>query len=338
MADQKISQLDPAGTLTGSEVYPAVQSAGNVKITLSATKAYCTADLVIGEDVQAYDPDTAKLDVAQDWPARQTFNDGVHIGDLDGSNVAQLVWERNGIHRWSLFRNQTAESGADSGSNLDLYSYDDAGNLNDLIFRVTRSTGVLDFKIAPTLNGASYYVAGGTDVAVADGGTGGSTARAAAANLQLLRVIGHSGVASVLTGSTSETILATIPIAAGELGPNGFVELDEGWSCTNDASTKTVRTRFGASGAGTGGTIFDTATPTSVAAQRRLLAFSNRNSASSQVSLSTGQAGGTGAVSAPTTMSIDSSSATEIVITGQLADSADTLTLERYTVKLYYGA
>lgn len=148
----------------------------------------------------------------------------------------------------------------------------------------------------------------------------------------------HSAVAVPLTGSVAETVMATIAIGAGELGPNGFVEIDKAFSCTNDASTKTIRTRIGASGAGTGGTLMDSGTPTSVAAQRRLPAIHNRNSASSQVCTGTGAAGSTGSTNAPSTAAINTANASEVVITGQLADSADTLTLEHYTVKIYYGA
>jgi len=181
-------------------------------------------------------------------------------------------------------------------------------------------------------------VTGITDLAIADGGTAASTARGAAANLAVPRVIYHSAVAVPLTGSTSETLMATIPVAAGEMGPNGFVEIDVLWSCTNNANGKTIRARLATSGSGLTGTLVDSGTPTSVAAQRRLILVSNRNSASSQVSGSTGQAGGTGSISAPSTAAIDTSAASEIGITGQLTNSGDTLTLERVVARLYYGA
>jgi hypothetical protein len=116
----------------------------------------------IGVTVQGYDADTAKLDVAQDWSEPQTFNYGVHIGEPDVSTPAQLVFERNDLHRWSFFRNITAESGADAGSNFDLYSHDDAGSVKNLIFRVTRSTGVLNFSIQPTISGSNILKA--TDI------------------------------------------------------------------------------------------------------------------------------------------------------------------------------
>jgi len=40
MADKKISQLDAAGTLTGAELLPGVQSGGNVKVDINTVKAF----------------------------------------------------------------------------------------------------------------------------------------------------------------------------------------------------------------------------------------------------------------------------------------------------------
>ncbi len=164
------------------------------------------------------------------------------------------------------------------------------------------------------------------------------SAVATANSLSTPRVIYNSAVAVPLTGSTSETLIATIPIAADEMGANGFVEIDVVWSCTNNANTKTVRARLAASGSGLTGTILDSATPTSVAGQRRSITIANRNSASSQVSGSSGSTSGTGAINAPSTAAINTANASEIGITAQLATGTDTITLERITAKLYYGA
>ncbi len=204
--------------------------------------------------------------------------------------------------------------------------------------RTAGELGTISTQAANNVAITGGSVTGITDLAIADGGTAAGTARGAAANLGTPRVIYHSAVAVVLTGSTSETLMATIPIAAGEMGPNGYVEIDALWSCTSNGNTKTIRERIAASGSGLTGTIIDSGTPTSVAAQRRLTLISNRNSASSQVSGSTGAAGGTGSISAPSTAAINTANASEIGITAQLADAGDTVTLERVTARLYYAA
>lgn len=45
MADTKISDMTAAGTLSGSELIPGVQSAGNVKLTVDQVKAYVLAQI-----------------------------------------------------------------------------------------------------------------------------------------------------------------------------------------------------------------------------------------------------------------------------------------------------
>lgn len=290
-------------------------------------------DTQLGVTVQAYDADTAKLDVIQDWTARQTFNDGVYVNNTGASDPTQIVLERDGAHRWAFFRNNTAESGADAGSNLDLYSYTDAGSLKDLIYRITRSSGVLDFKVAPTLNGAAYYTAGGTDVPVTDGGTGASTAIAATANLGAPYIIAQSGAAVSHTGNTNETALVTVTIPADVMGANGTIDVETVWSYTNNANNKTLRVRFG----GVSGTQYLSNIVTTSVAVRDFRSIVNRNSKSSQVgSHNTGVlAGGWGSNSAAVmTSSVNTANAVDLVISGQLAIGTDTVTLEYYKVTL----
>ncbi len=101
MPDQKISAMTPAGALTGAEIVPVVQGGANVRTSIADMASYgnnlvslsslgasangitlightfaqmrADLDLEIGVDVQAYDADTAKTDVAQSWTANQTF-------------------------------------------------------------------------------------------------------------------------------------------------------------------------------------------------------------------------------------------------------------------------
>lgn len=151
------------------------------------------------------------------------------------------------------------------------------------------------------------------------------------------KVIGASGAAVALTGSTSETLLATIPIPAGELGLNGAVIVTVYFSMTNNANNKTPRVRFGASGAGLSGSNIHGPVQASVAGYRGQAMIMNRNSLSSQVTAPAGLGAGgwnTSTGTNPGTSSIDTSAATEIAISGQLATGTDTLTLEYYTVEI----
>lgn len=152
------------------------------------------------------------------------------------------------------------------------------------------------------------------------------------------RIIAQSAVAASHTGDTNETALATIAIPANAMGLNGRLSGQLSWALTSTANGKTLRVRFGASGAGLSGTqIMAVTNVTSLASVTFLFSFANRGSASSQVgsvpvSSNTGL-GGSGALGMPTA-AIDTTAASEIVISGALANSGETITLESYYVEL----
>lgn len=195
-------------------------------------------------------------------------------------------------------------------------------------------TGAGDMAI----EGNGVYRAGGTDVALADGGTGASTAILAAQNLSVpYSIVDFTPVP--LTGTTSETVLATIPIAAGQMGTKGCVQVLAFFSNNNSANNKTVRTRFGASGAGTGGTQLTSAIQTTNIQLLFNQILGNANSASSQVaSTILGDDGWGSAAGANATAAINTANASEMVISGQLANSGDTLTLLGYIAYIHYKA
>jgi hypothetical protein len=146
-------------------------------------------------------------------------------------------------------------------------------------------------------------------------------------------VIGQSAVAQSVTGTTTETTLATITIPAGLMGANGRIEIETLWSFTNSANNKIMRTKFG-------GTSYSAVTATTRASFRTSAFVANRNATNSQVG---GQNGGIGTelgpygtgTGSPTTTAIDTTSAVNITLTAQLANTGETITLEAYSVKLF---
>lgn len=66
-----------------------------------------------------------------------------------------LQWRTNNALRWDLYANATAESGSNAGSDLILNGFSDDGATAIPVYSVKRSTGVLDFKINPTINGSA---------------------------------------------------------------------------------------------------------------------------------------------------------------------------------------
>ncbi len=131
----------------------------------------------------------------------------------------------------------------------------------------------------------------------------------------------------VLTGSTSGVTLATIIIPAGLLGANGKLKIYPLWSTTNNANFKTLRAVFG-------GSVCTTMISQSVPNNSGLVIIRNINSESVQKcssGLVAGIGSSSGSISSPT---VDTTAATNITISGQLAVGTDTLTLEDLFVEV----
>ncbi len=167
-------------------------------------------------------------------------------------------------------------------------------------------------------------------------GTGSPTAtmsRYACAGFGSEYILAASAAASSHTGDTNETTLATITVPANALGANGYVVIESLWTVTNSANNKIVRTKFGA-------TTMMSATFTTQATYNNLVRISNRNATNSQVSSTTTVgAGGWGqSTSATNTAAIDTTASVSVTLTGQLANTGETITLESYVARLYYQA
>jgi hypothetical protein len=153
----------------------------------------------------------------------------------------------------------------------------------------------------------------------------------------LWQLVAAYGAASSHTGDTNETVLATISLPGGLMGPNGVVRVTSLWSYTNSGNNKTMRTRLG----GIAGTSHATTVTTATASARVQCQINNRNSQSSQVSAPAGFGSGVmfgvsgGAL---TTGTIDTSTSQDIVLTAALANSGETITLESYIVEVAYAA
>lgn len=152
------------------------------------------------------------------------------------------------------------------------------------------------------------------------------------------QILDASAVAVSHTGSTTETVLATISIPAAAMGPNGLLRVSTVWSF-NGASGKTPRIRLG--GAAGDAFLSSSASTSVLMHDRREIA--NRNSEASQIgsySASFGSAGGWGTLTSGSlvTSTVDTSTAQDLVISGQLVDGLDTISLESYLVELFYQA
>ncbi len=153
------------------------------------------------------------------------------------------------------------------------------------------------------------------------------------------QIIGASGVSSAtLTGTTTETALATVVVPGGAMGANGLLRITTLSSCSSSANNKTIRARIGGTSPTTGASVLSVANTTGIAHMNQKVVW-NRNSQSSQVGMTAAVtnafASNTGAVP---TYSIDTSVDFNLMITGTLADIADSMALESYLVELCYQA
>ena len=151
------------------------------------------------------------------------------------------------------------------------------------------------------------------------------------------RIIAQSAAQLTLTGgvANTETVIATITIPAGALGPNGRIRSTVLWGCNNNGNTKRFRQRFN----GLAGTIYSSQDVTTSTCFRSQIEIANRNALNSQVGApnSIAAAFGTSAGSLVTS-AIDTSAAVDLVLTGTLVTAnTDTITIESYLVELLGG-
>lgn len=145
-------------------------------------------------------------------------------------------------------------------------------------------------------------------------------------------LLSKSGTASAITGTGTETILATITVPPNTLGANGQIRIRTYWTIPNNADTKTLKVRLGTAGI-TAATISSSAI-TTFASPEINVDVQNLNATNSQNSFSEGSRGTDGLVTTVLlTSSVDMTVAENIYLTGTLGTTSDTITLTGYSVE-----
>lgn len=186
---------------------------------------------------------------------------------------------------------------------------------------------VNDLTIASGATGAFFGTIRGTLTNNARG-----TFKVFSRNVNSPEAFGLSGAAIAHTGTTSETTLATVSIPAGAMGPNGFARVTSFWTYTNNANNKIPRVKFG-------GTTVTGPTLTTTNSYEDIVHVKNANNQAVQIfpseiqnqvfiPLNAGASAG----------AVNTANAFDITFTAQLADAADTITLQYYLVEIIYGA
>lgn len=154
-----------------------------------------------------------------------------------------------------------------------------------------------------------------------------------AASRQDVQTLPGSAEAVSVSATTSEEILRTITIPGTLLAKNGSIEIDLQGSVNSTADDKTLRVRFGT--IGTSSAICFAAVVTASFGNRYLVTIQNRNNEASQVAFQAGVTGASGV--AALTPAVNTAIDQNIYITGQKETAGDTLTLERYSIRLLGG-
>jgi len=144
-----------------------------------------------------------------------------------------------------------------------------------------------------------------------------------------VEVLASSAIAASCTSTGTDEVLASFTINAGILGVNSILQIEPLWTFTSSANNKICKVKIA------GATVYSATRTTSVK-EAPLIVLANRNSLASQIQPydNTYVTAGSGG---PATYTIDFSVAVTVEITGQRANSGDSLKLEYFRVLHFVG-
>lgn len=145
-------------------------------------------------------------------------------------------------------------------------------------------------------------------------------------------LMAKSNVPSSITGTLTETVLATINLPANTIGANGQGRIRTYWTNTNSANAKTLKIKFGTTGISS--TSISASSITTFGAEMITADIQNLNATNSQNTYSEGSRGTDGLVTTSfATSAIDTTVSENFYITGTLANTGELITLTGYSVE-----
>lgn len=132
-----------------------------------------------------------------------------------------------------------------------------------------------------------------------------------------------------VTGTVDQTELGTVTLPGGLVSANGILEISSFWTMTNSANNKIIKIKLGqTTDPVTGGSSFFNRTETTISIHQHLCILRCSNSVNSQKAISSTISTGLGSTTASNyTNTYDLSTDKKIFLTGQLANTGETITL-----------
>lgn len=144
----------------------------------------------------------------------------------------------NGLPRWSLGTDTSAESGSNAGSDFQLYRYDDSGNYLDSVLRVIRQTGQV---IIGTPGSGAHQINGDVVFNGAIIGNGSSLTNLNANNLSagtipdgrfpaVLPAVSGANLTNLNASNLSSGAVPTARLGSGTANSSAFLRGDQQWT------------------------------------------------------------------------------------------------------------
>jgi len=144
-----------------------------------------------------------------------------------------------------------------------------------------------------------------------------------------VEVLSSSAVAASCASTAADEVLGSFTVRAGIIGVNSIIQIEPLWTFTNSANNKILKVRIG------GVTVYSATRTTSVK-EAPLIVLANRNSLASQIQ-PYDNAYVTAGAGEPATYTINFANLVTVDITGQRANSSDTLKLEYFRALHFVG-
>lgn len=163
LATSGVMNFNTAPTILGNVVYRV--GGTDVAIADGGTGASTAADARTNFGIGTGDTVTFTALVLAPASGNILLNSGGLTLNNSAGQTQKIAIQEGGSERWAFTYNA-------AGTDALVFSNQSIGT----IWSGTYASGVLNWTVAPTIGGAAIYTVGGTDVALADGGTGASLA------------------------------------------------------------------------------------------------------------------------------------------------------------------